>query len=61
MLDMDGNKIEVGSYVGFKNNIEEYGRVKGFDRGWVVVTVWDDYEGEDVDVNVDPRRCWKNG
>ena len=58
MRDMDGNEIKVGDYVGFKNGIEQSGKVVRFDRGMVVLSCWDSDAGEHFEQSVSPNRCW---
>ena len=58
MLNMDKVEIKIGDYVGFKNGVEQSGQVIGFDRGLVLVGVWDGDIGESVTITVAPSRCW---
>lgn len=58
MVDMDGNIIKIGQFVGFKNGIENSGKVLGFRFGQVVVGVWNGDTGERDEVCVSPSRCW---
>ena len=58
-LDMDGREIRVGDNVGFKDDVEQYGRVVSISGGYVQVNVWCGETGEYEARMVSPRRCWK--
>ena len=51
-------KVYVGNYVGFKNGVEQYGRVEKISNGWIHIEVTDGETGEDEIVQMPASSCW---
>lgn len=48
-----------GTRVGFKDDVEQYGTLRGFDDwGFAVISVWDSVVGERYTVTVPVSSCW---
>jgi hypothetical protein len=56
--DMDGNEISIYDYVGFKDDVEQSGRVVGFQSGQLLVDVYDSTTSETSRRTLNPRRVW---
>jgi hypothetical protein len=57
--DMDGNDLRVGDSVGFKDDVEQYGKVKRITGEMVTLGVWDSVEGCEKQRNLPCSRLWK--
>ena len=55
---MDGDKVSVGDFIGFKNDIEMTGRVVEIKHREIVASVYDSVTGERTNWSLDPSRCW---
>ena len=63
-IQMDTIKIEGGyarvgmDYVGFKDDVEQYGKLVGVQGGFLKIEVFDGVTGEKHEVLQHPSRCW---
>jgi hypothetical protein len=58
LCKVEGTEVRMGDYVGFKDGVEESGRVEGFENGQLVVSCWDGEAGEYYERRKAPSRCW---
>jgi hypothetical protein len=56
--DMDGNVIKPNDNVGFKDGVEQYGKVVRITGDMVNIKCWDSVEGRYYDRNLQARRVW---
>ena len=61
-MSMDNEPINVGDTVGWKDGIEQRGKViQILADGYISVDWWDEHDHEDKTLVKTARRCWKEG
>ena len=62
MTRVDGKVVEIGDFVGFKSDIEQYGKIVKISGNQLVLkassTFSGDYIGGEEFTTVDAERCW---
>lgn len=56
--DMDGNGLRVGQRVGFKDDVEQSGKITRITGEMVTLSVWDSTRGCDSSRTISCRRVW---
>ena len=56
--DMDGTEVHVGDFVGWKDDIEQSGRVRAFGPTTVQIVAWDSVRGEHYECQKSQNRVW---
>jgi hypothetical protein len=62
----DGKTANIGEWVGFKADIEQYGRIVNISRSWGIDTLTlvnedgfhGDYVGGQTTITIDADECW---
>lgn len=57
--DMDGNPLRVGDQVGFKDDVEQYGRITRISGDMITLAMWNSTEGRDEQRTLYAKRLWK--
>ncbi len=57
--DMDGKAIQIGRYVGFKDGVEQSGKVIRVNGDWLTLETEDPITGQPGSKGISARRCWQ--
>ena len=62
MARVDGKVVEIGDFVGFKSDIEQYGKIVKISGNQLVLKASSTFDGEYIGgeefTTVDAERCW---
>lgn len=56
---VDGGLVNVGESIGFKDDVEQYGKLVKIDGIWLTISVFDGVTGDRYNVTQPKSRCWK--
>jgi hypothetical protein len=56
---LEGQNVKLGDYVGFKDGVEQSGKLVAIRGTDLTLRVWDSEEGEHYEVVKSASRCWK--
>jgi len=51
-------EVSIGDFVGFKNDVENYGKIVAIEGPWLTLSVHDGITGEKYTVQEHRTRCW---
>jgi hypothetical protein len=57
-IKIDGSDVTLGAFVGFKDGIEQSGKIVAINGSYVTLAVWDGVEGKYDQVKQHASRCW---
>jgi hypothetical protein len=56
---VEGQTVAIGDFIGFKNDIEQSGRLVDIRGTYLVLSVYDSMTGDRHQVTQPASRCWK--
>lgn len=55
---VEGQPVRVGDFIGFKDDIEQNGKLVRVQGGYLVLSVYDSVTGDRHEVYQHPSHCW---